>query len=132
MIKKNGLKKYWRTVKSLLIGLVQKNHDKPVFIIANARTGSSLLCDIINQQENVQYLGEILGQHIDPILYEIPNSLSRNFAKPILMNQFRQRQENETVMGKVIFGWFEQLNLPITTLPKLFPDARFIVFIESH
>ena len=119
-------------VKQGLLRLLWISHAEPpvsdpLFIICEARTGSTLLGDYLNSHPMVTCEFEILNQG------KIPNLGFVRFEQDVIfyLETLFKAMKGKIKCGKIHFPHFDDFSISVDHLLEWFPHARFIILYRG-
>lgn len=113
--------RWWTQVRAL----GQPPPDRPIFVLATHRTGSTLLRAALDTLPGVSLAGEVLNQNNKPGIVEMSRGELLTYLDRSL------RAERAPVVGaKVMLTHLRPGVLPPEALVEAYPDARYVVLFR--
>ena len=109
------------------ISYVEPQVSDPLFIICEARTGSTLLGDYLNSHPMVTCEFEILNRGEIPHLGVVRSERDVRCYLDTLFKAF----QGKITCGKIHFAHFDHFGISIDHLLRWFPQARFIILYRG-
>ena len=107
----------------------KKTGNRPVFILGDPRTGSSLLVSCLNSNPGAFFGGEILSH------FDREGLRHKWISKRAALNHLRNfvNAQNRPVCGAKIFFWHLRMRkISLKDLAKAFPEAKWLVLYRRN